>query len=369
MDYKKQMDFAVDKTRENIKIFKYGFPMPQSDLYNYRAEACIEWTSGFFSGMEMLAYEYTKDNAFLDSAKFHAEIFRHRIDNKISVNHHDMGFLYSLACVSIYKLTGDEFAKETAILAAEHLMERYNPIGRFIQAWGDMYDESANRLIIDCLLNIPLLYWATEITGDTKYKDAADAHLDTTIKVIIRDNNTTYHTYFFEVGTGKPLRGQTAQGYSDDSCWARGQSWGVYGAALAYHYTHDERLFDFFNRVTSEFIKRLPSDYVPYWDMDFTDGSGEPRDTSAAAVACCGILEMSKYMDCSEYLPYVDKMMQSLAENYTSARLPHESNVILTDGMYARPNGDNPEGTIFGDYFYMEALMRLVTDNNWKMYW
>ncbi len=368
MSYKQQMDFAICKTRENMKIFKYAFPMSQSTNYNYRPEACIEWTSGFFSGMEMLAYEYTKDEAFLKSAKFHAEIFRHKIDNKIEVDHHDMGFLYSLACVSIYKLTGDEFAKETALLAADQLITRFNPIGKFIRAWGDMKDESKNRLIIDCLLNIPLLYWAAEVTGETRYKDVADTHLNTTINVIIRENNTTHHTYFFDLETGAPLRGETAQGRSDDSCWARGQTWGIYGAALAYHYTGDERLPDFFRRVTSEFIKRLPKDFVPYWDMDFTDGSNEPRDTSSAAIACCGILEMSKYTDCSEYLPYVDKMMKSLAENYTSTRLDFESNVILTDGMYARTQGHEPEGTIFGDYFYMEALMRLI-NKDWKMYW
>lgn len=367
MDYKQQMDYAVKITSGNIKEFKDVFPKPQSKNYWYEGEPCVEWTSGFFSGIEMLAYEYTKNEDFLKNAEYHAKIFRHRIDNKIAVNHHDMGFLYSLACVSLYKVKGDEFAKETAILAAEHLMERYNPIGKFIQAWGDMNDASANRLIIDCLLNIPLLFWATEVTGDEKFRVAAEAHLDTTLKVIVRDNNTTHHTYFFEVGTGKPLYGQTAQGYSDTSCWARGQSWGVYGTALAYHYTKDERIIEYFKRVTGEFIKRLPEDYVPYWDMDFSDGSGEPRDTSAAAIAACGIMEMSKYIDCSEYMPYVDKMLGSLAENYLSDRL-EKSNVILTDGMYCRPNGDQPEGAIYGDYFYMEALMRKINPD-WKMYW
>lgn len=368
MGYKQQMDFAIEKTKENTKIFKYVFPMSQSCNYNYRPEACVEWTSGFFPGMEMLAYEYTKDEDFLACAKFHAEILRHRIDNKIEVDNHDMGFLYSLACVSLYKVTGSEYAKETALLAADQLITRYNPVGGFIRAWGDMQDESANRLIIDCMLNIPLLYWATEVTGDNKYKKVADAHLNTTINVIIRDNNTTHHTYFFDLKTGVPLRGETAQGYSDDSCWARGQAWGIYGAALAYHYTKDNRLIEFFERVTGEFVKRLPEDFVPYWDMDFADGSGEPRDTSAAAIACCGILEMCKHTGCEKYMPYVDYMMKSLAEKYTSARLPYKSNVILTDGMYARTQGHEPEGTIFGDYFYMEALMRLL-NNDWKMYW
>lgn len=116
MSYEQQMNFAIEKTRENAEIFKYAFPMSQSYNYNYRPEACMEWTSGFFPGMEMLAYEYTKDEMFLNCAKFHMEIFKHRIDNKIEVDHHDMGFLYSLACVSVYKLTGSEFAKRQPFL-------------------------------------------------------------------------------------------------------------------------------------------------------------------------------------------------------------------------------------------------------------
>ena len=179
--------------------------------------------------------------------------------------------------------------------------------------------------------------------------------------------DTTHHTYFFDMDTGEPLYGKTTQGYSDDSCWARGQSWGVYGLALAYKYIKDDKFIELFNRVTSEFIKRLPEDYIPYWDMVFTDGSGEPRDTSAAAIACCGIMEMSKYTDCSEYLPFVDKMLSSLEEKYTSKRL-EKSNVILTDAMNAKPFGDKPEGAIFGDYFYMEALMRKINPD-WKIYW
>lgn len=368
MGYKEQMDFAVAKTRENIEIYKYAFPPAQSRNYIYNYDPCGEWTSGFFVGMEMLAYEYTKDEAFLKSARHHLDIFRHRIDKKIGVDHHDMGFLYSLAAVSLYKVTGDEFAKETALIAADHLMTRYVPKGKFIRAWGPMGSPVGNRLIIDCLLNIPLLFWATEVTGDEKYREVATNHLYTTMDVIIRDNNTTHHTYFFDPETGKPDHGETAQGYSDESCWARGQTWGIYGAALAYHYTRDEKTFEFFKRVTSEFINRLPKDYVPYWDMDFGDGSGEPKDTSAAAAAACGILEMNRYFDCSEYMPYVEKMIESLGKNYTSERLDFDTNIILTDAMYSRPAGHQPEAAIYGDYYYMEALTRLLNPD-WKMYW
>jgi len=367
MDVLKQMDFAVEKTLKNCKIFKVSFPQPQSNHYVYQGEPCIEWTSGFFPGMEMLAYEYTNNKEFLECAKHHAKIFRNRIDNKIYLDHHDLGFLYTPSCVSLYKVTGDEFAKETALLAADHLMARYNEKGGFIQAWGSMDETCENRLIIDCLLNIPLLFWASEVTGNNRYFDVAKTHLYTALKVSVREDNTTYHTYFFDKQNGTPLYGKTAQGFSDDSCWARGQAWAIYGTALAYKYLGDATIIDYFRRVTTEFINRLPEDYVPYWDMIFKDGSKEPRDTSSAAIAACGILEMSKYTDCTNFLEYVEKMLHSLSEKYTSKRLTN-SNAILTDAMYSRPKGDMPEAAIYGDYYYMEALMRKINPD-WNVYW
>lgn len=368
MDYRKEMDFIVDITRKNADEFKYSFPAGQSYHYNYQHVAYADWGEGFFSGMQMLAYEYTKDDVFLDSAKFHAEMFRHRIEHKLVVDHHDMGFLYTMGCVSLYKVTGDERAKETALLAADHLMTRYVPKGKFIRAWGDMNDLTGNRLIIDCLLNIPLLFWATEVTGDEKYREVATNHLYTATSVIIRDDFTTHHTYFFDPKTGEPLYGKQAQGNTDDSCWARGQAWGVYGTALGYHYTKDERFLEMFKKLTRKFVELLPSDSIPYWDMTFGDGSGEPRDTSAAAIVACAVLFMRKYTDVAEFMPITEKMMDTLSGKYTSRRLDFESNVVLTDAMYSRPAGHEPEGNIWGDYFYMEAVMRTINPD-WEMYW
>jgi unsaturated chondroitin disaccharide hydrolase len=362
-----RMQFVVDKVDENMGTFRDTFPTPQSEQYQYGEIPCNCWTSGFFVGMELLAYEHTKEEKFLKAAEHHLEILRYRIDHKIEVDHHDMGFLYSLSAVADYKITGSEYAKETAVLAADQLLTRFNERAGFIQAWGAMGSQDANRLIIDCLMNIPLLFWATEVTGNEKYARVAKRHLYTTVDVIIRENATTHHTYYFDVETGKPLYGRTAQGASDDSCWARGQAWGIYGMALAYRYTGDERMLKHFYDLTDKFMELLPEDGVPYWDMIFGDGSDEPRDTSAAAIAVCGILEMNRHADCLKYLTIAEHIMDSLAEKYTSARLEN-SNVVLTDGMYARPFGHKPEGTIFGDYFYMEALMRELRPE-WKIYW
>lgn len=163
------------------------------------------------------------------------------------------------------------------------------------------------------------------------------------------------------------LRGETHQGFSDDSSWARGQSWAVYGLALCYHYTHEEAILPLFERVTKYFIDHLPEDYVPYWDLIFSDGSCEPRDTSAAAIAACGILEMEKYYHNQEFLDIAKKMMSSLSEKYTTVDYL-QSNGIIKDGMYSRKHGHKSECTSWGDYFYLEALMRMKK-SDWKIYW
>ncbi len=154
--------------------------------------------------------------------------------------------------------------------------------------------------------------------------------------------------------------------YSDSSCWARGQAWAIYGIALGYAYTKSNALIDVFQRVTDAFIERLPQDHIPYWDMIFTEGD-EPRDTSAAAIAVCGIMEMERYVHNEKYIKYADLMLNSLNEHYTTKDMAY-SNGLLTDGMYGRTRGDNPECNIWGDYFYMEALMR-KRNPDWNMYW
>ena len=169
---------------------------------------------------------------------------------------------------------------------------------------------------------------------------------------------------YFDPETGEKLCGVTHQGYSDNSCWARGQAWGICGIAFSYSYTRDERLIPLFNELTECFLSKRPKDNVPYWDMVFTDGD-EPRDTSAAAIAACGILEMNKYIKNEKFMSFCTNMIKSLCENYLTQDF---SNGILTDGMYSRPHGDKPECNIWGDYFFMEALMR-INNPNWKMYW
>lgn len=160
---------------------------------------------------EMMSREQAEEALKL-AGEVHVESFLNRIQKRIDVDHHDMGFLYSPSCVAAWQLTGNETAKKAALLAADNLMGRFCEKGQFFQAWGQLGAPDNYRLIIDCLLNMPLLFWASEVTGDTKYADHAKAHIKTAMQYIVRPDYSTYHTYFFNPETGEPVRGVTHQG-------------------------------------------------------------------------------------------------------------------------------------------------------------
>lgn len=363
--FERAIKFSLDKIKNNMIDFSDAFPSAESHKYVYsRNTKCVDWTEGFWPGMLWLAYELTGEDKFKETAQGLDKLLEKRIYEKRGTDTHDLGFLYTLSCVAEYKLCGNEDAKNAALEAAQLLTERFHEKGQFIQAWGSLNDRDNYRLIIDCLMNLPLLFWASEVTGDSRYEDIAKKHFYTAIDCVIRDDYTTYHTFYFNPETGEKVKGVTRQGYSNDSCWARGQAWGVYGIALAYRYIRDDSLIELFNKVTDCFLSRLPEDGIPYWDMIFTAGS-EPRDTSAAVIAACGILEMNKYVKNDSYKESCMKMMRALEDGYLAGE---SSNGILTDAMYSRPDGSEPECNIWGDYFYLEALMRL-NNPDWKMYW
>ncbi len=370
------ISFSVKQDKYILPEFTSKFKNAYSVDQFYEPVENGDWTNGFWTGELWLAYENSKDEVFKNAAEVQIEDFMHRIQNKINVDHHDMGFLYSLSCVAGYKLTGNEIGKKAAILAADQLISRYRPIGEYIQAWGSMDNPNDSRLIIDCLLNLPLLYWATEVTGDSKYKEVAEKHINTALKHVVREDNSTWHTFYFDPKTGAPARGATCQGYRDGSAWARGQAWGIYGIALSYRYTKKEEYINMFKNVTDFFLDKLPEDLVPYWDLEFSDGSLEPRDSSSASIAACGMLEMAKYLDKEDseyYTSIAKKIMKSLYDNYAVKDM-ETSNGLVLHSTYSNRSPYNTcnhcgvdECNSWGDYFYLEALTRLKMD--WNLYW
>ena len=365
---------ALKKIDRNLDVFTTVFPSHASVNNVYIPEENVDgWQEGFWSGILWIAYELTGDEKYKNVAMMQIPTYKHRLEKRLVVDHHDMGFLYVPSCVAAYKLTGDEEAKNTAIAAADNLMLRYHETGQFIQAWGPLGARENYRLIIDCLLNIPLFYWASEVTGDSKYEEAAYNHYKTTMANIIREDGSSFHTFYFDPETGEPVKGVTAQGAADDSCWARGQAWGIYGVMLTHMYKKNPDAIEYLKRFTDYFKKYLPDDYIPYWDLSFTEGD-EPRDSSAAAIAACGLIEAGYNMDDndekkSEYMNLALTMMDSLIDSYLTKDI-EESNGLLLHAVYNRNSGNGvDECNIWGDYFYMEALARLIKGKDFKAYW
>lgn len=366
------MQYILQKIDENLAVFTESFPGPVSTNNVYSPTDNTDWTTSFWTGMLWLAYEVSGDPKYRKVAEIQIKSFRSRIENRIGTDTHDLGFLYTLSCTAAYKLTGDVQAKESALMAAELLIGRYYDKAGIIQAWGDLNDPAQRgRMIIDCLMNLPLLYWASDVTDDKKYRNMAYNHARQAAKYIVREDASCYHTFYMDTQTGEPIGGKTCQGFSDDSSWARGQAWAIYGFPLSYVYTADESFLEIAFKMANYFLNRLPDDNVCYWDLIFTEGEQE-RDSSSAAIAACGLLELIKHLPQTHlyrtlYQNAAIKIILSLTDKYTTKESP-DSNGILLHGVYNKPGSCGvDECCIWGDYFYFEALVRLWKE--WKLYW
>ena len=375
-EIKNALNAASRQVIGNLEQFTSRFPKAYSQNGFYEAVDNVDWTPGFWTGEIWLAYEFTWNPACRQAGQVQMESFLKRIQNKIDVETHDLGFLYSPSCVAGYKLTGSQVGREAALMAAKELICRFHKKGEFIQAWGPLGAKDNYRLIIDCLLNLPLLYWASEESGEEIYRTVAQKHIKTALANVIRPDFSTWHTFFFDPETGKPDHGATCQGYRDGSAWARGQAWGIYGTAIGFRYTKEPAYLPVFRGVTDYFLRHLPEDLVPYWDLEFGDGDPEPRDSSSASIAACGMLEMAKYLEEPEagyYRKIARKIMKSLVDRYR-VKDEKESNGLVLHSTYSNHSPYNTcnhygvdECNLWGDYFYMEALTRRLKD--WNLYW
>ena len=363
---------ALASVERNLRHFGQQFPTPSSTNGVYGTMDNTEWTNGFWTGMLWLAYEVSGEARYRDAAHANVLSFDKRQRERINVNHHDLGFLYSLSCVAGYKLTGEQVAADAALAAADLLIQRYLPNAGIIQAWGDLNDPAQRgRMIIDCNLNLPLLYWASGHTGKPVYREIADQHIAAAARHIVRPDGSTFHTFFFDGETGQPVQGKTHQGYADDSCWARGQAWGISGFPLAAAHNGDTGLLELSKVVANYYLNRLPADGICYWDLIFTEGS-EERDSSATAVAACGLLELARALPLldplrAEYETAALGMVATLSEHYVQQDAPPGGG-LLRHAVYHKPNRIGvDESCIWGDYFYMEALVRLT--RMWEPYW
>lgn len=366
----KFQDKMVQATDGILETNERGFS------YNrYRATERVTWKTGIWTGLYWLAYLYSGEEKFRAVAESHLKHYIEAAKHPEWHDDHDTGFKFTPSCVAAYKLTGNMEARDAALKAAEILLAHYCPVNQFIIRAGMRREgEPVNyyRMLVDSMMNAPLLFWAYEETGNEAYRDAAIGHYRTTARYLIREDGSSYHHYQFNPKTFEPMYGVTHQGNRDESCWSRGHAWLVYGYPVAYRYTGNNEIMDMHQSASYFFMDHLPTDALPYWDFDYTDGSLEPRDSSASAIALCGLLEMCKFLpegaeDKVLFQNAADVMLKSLIKYCDNKN--EETDCLLQYVTNSRPHCQVLQNCEpFGDYFFFEALVRKLKPEL-KLFW
>ena len=318
------------------------------------------WTSSFFTGMALLAYRASENEHFLKPLTQLAPLYRGKVTEHAMETMHDLGFLYSLYSVGLYKLTGDKEHRDVGLLAAEVLARRFQPNGNYIRAWGridELNTDYAGLAIIDCMMNLPLLFWSSQETGNPKHREIAIRHADTTLKNFIRADDSVYHSYRFDLASGQPVRGDNYCGRAVESHWARGTAWAIYGFALAYRYTREARYLNASLKLARKFLACLGSAAIPVWDFKLPAGEFPLLDSSAAAVAVCGLQEILRHKpEEKELAAAAQKMLAALCSDaYLDANDACCGVLRLAEVGEGIGKAKNAY-TSWGDYFLMEAV-------------
>ena len=378
LDVTKSLDYCASQTRRTLNDLKGDSAidytnMPRNILNNSNTWSCRkaskeEWTSGFWPGILWYDYESTKDKKIkLQAEKFTASL---GFLSHTTAYDHDLGFLVYSSYGNGYRLTGDPAYKKILLNTADTLATLFNPKVGTILSWPREMETNnwPHNTIIDNMINLELLFWASKNGGDKKLYDIAVSHADKTMENQFRPDYSNYHVALYDTITGKFIKGITHQGYNDKSMWARGQAWSIYGFTVCYRETHDIKYLNFVQKVADIYLKRLPEDYVPYWDFDAPEIPNSPRDASAACVVASALLEMSTYLKAEEGLKYKNdaiKMLQSL--NTPAYRSGNTKPSFLLHSTGHWPNGSEIDASIiYADYYYIEALLRLKKLNEGK---
>ena len=368
-------NFAATQTRSLLLEVKDSVKIPRSLSHDKSSVRCVniqDWTSGFFSGNLWYLYEYFKD----DFWKKNAELYMNKLESNQYFNqHHDVGFIMYSSYGNAYRLTGNEKYKTILINSAKSLATRYFDKPGVIRSWDYKKSWSGNEwhcpVIVDNLMNLELLFFASKVTNNSYYKNIAISHAEKTLKNNIRSDYSCFHVVNYDTISGKVMDKATYQGFSDNSTWARGQGWCIYGFTMIYRETKKSEFLNAAMKMADYYLQNsnLPKDKIPYWDFnvnkpgyipnwkyDITKYNEVPRDASAAAIVASGLLELSTYAGNkgNEYFKAGESILKSLSEDYKADKY-----FILDHSVGNFPgNGEIDVPIIYADYYYLEALLR-----------
>ena len=317
------------------------------------------WCSGFYPGSLFYLYEYSKDPALLTEAN--------RIDKvlekeKLNKGTHDLGFMMYCSFGNANRLAPSKEYEDILLTSAKSLSTRFNPTVGCIKSWD--HGTWKFPVIIDNMMNLELLFWATKVSGDSSFYKIAVTHANTTMKNHFRADNSSFHVIDYDPATGNVHEKKTAQGYADYSAWARGQAWGLYGYTVMYRCTKDPKYLAQANKIAAFITKHpnLTADKIPYWDYDSPDIPATYRDASAASITASALLELSKYAGAEKgaaYVSYAEQTIRALSTKAYTAPIGENGGFILKHSTGHLPGNSEVDVPLtYADYYYIEAMMR-----------
>ena len=316
-----------------------------------------DWTSGFWPGILWMEYEQTMDTAI----KANAETFTRLMEKEQwNADSHDVGFKVYCSYGNALRITGNEAYKTVIVQAARTLCKRFNPVTGCIKSWNST-SKWQYPVIIDNMMNLELLFAATRFSHDSSFYNIAVTHANTTLQNHFRPDHSSYHVVDYDSSTGKVRQKNTAQGYADESAWARGQAWGLYGYTMCYRETKNKAYLQQADAIAGFILgnPNLPADKIPYWDYNLPKKEQEPRDASAAAITASALYELAKYSTSKiKYSKAADEILASLTKYYR-AQLNTNGGFILKHSTGHKPSKSEIDvPIIYADYYYLEALSR-----------
>lgn len=318
-----------------------------------------DWVSGFFPGTLWFMYQFTGQSKWKAAAeKYTAHIER----EKYTKTTHDLGFILGCSFGKGYELTGNPAYRDVMIQAAKSLITRYNPTVGSIRSWDHNSDKWQFPVIIDNMMNLELLFWATKETGDPIYAKIAVQHAQTTLANHFREDFSTYHVIDYDTLTGEVLNRHTHQGLHHGSAWARGQAWGLYGYTMTYRETGKPEFLIQAERIADFYLNHpnLPKDLIPYWDFDVEPNKGEPRDVSAACITASALFELGSFIPAKKtfYHDKATQMLKSLADNYLSPPGGNQGFILGHSTGHKPHNSEVDVPIIYAEYYFLEAIAR-----------
>mgnify|MGYP003582236399 CR=1 FL=1 len=362
----------------NMSPDENDFPRTINKNGNLIGTNMYDWTSGFFPGSLWYVYDYTQDAAIKQAAiKWTEKLapLQNFTDN------HDLGFMMYCSYGNAYRITGNQLYKDILIQSANSLATRFNSVTGSIKSWNRFKSWHGNKtyyfpVIIDNMMNLELLFFASKVTGDDKYRKIAISHASQTMKNQIRKDYSSFHVVCYDSVKGNVIGRETAQGYSDNSTWSRGQAWGIYGFTMVYRETKDNKFLKTATGMADYYLNnsKLPVDKIPYWDFNANQNGYKPgslsyankinfmyRDASAAAITASALFELANYVPSKrkKYLKAAIDILKSLSGNVYKAPVNSNGNFLLMHSVGSIPHQNEIDvPLVYADYYFLEALSR-----------